>query len=82
MARSLRTQPRLNRTILSLTKEATGFVDAAPCDGVTATLADLYYTLPAPMALFVNNRSCVRHTSCTVVSRRFVFDRIFKCSVH
>lgn len=47
MARSLRTRPRLNRMILSLTKEVTGFVCAA-------SLADFYFHLPVPVILSAN----------------------------
>jgi len=51
MARSLRTRPRLNRTILSLTKVATSFVYAASCNNNTASLTDFYFPSLVPVVI-------------------------------
>jgi len=81
MARSLRTRPRLNRTILSLTKGATSFVYAASCNNNTASLTDFYFPSLVPVAIFVGNPSVPCHAPCAPASWRLVTDRMFGCSV-
>ena len=80
MVRSLRTRPRLSRMSLSLTKEVTSFVCAAPCNSNATNLADFYFLLLVnPVAVLAKSVLC--RTPCTLASQRFVPDEMFECSV-